>query len=105
MLLVGACKKCRCTIRLDIGSLNREQAIETLSRQRTFSCPGHHVELSPAHPRYWNLDEWELVEGNAASEEEFVGELRSKYPGGYRHGGDDAQGHHHGICLRAARDQ
>jgi hypothetical protein len=80
MLLVGTCKKCGCTIRLDIGSMSREEAIETRSRQRTFSCPGHHVELSPAYPRYWNLDEWELVEGDAPSEEEFVAALTSKYP-------------------------
>ena len=80
MLLVGTCKKCGCTIRLDIGNLTREQATERLSGQSTFSCPGHHVELSSPHPHYWNLDEWELVEGKAPSEEEFVDELRRRYP-------------------------
>jgi len=80
MLLVGTCKKCGCTIRLDIGELTREEVIEKLSGQRTFSCPGHHVELSSPHPHYWNLDEWELVEGNAPSDEEFVADLRKQYP-------------------------
>jgi len=80
MLLVGSCKKCGCTIRLDIGSLTREEAIERLSAQDTFSCPGHHVELSSPHPYYWNLDEWELAEGTAPSDEEFVVNLRRRYP-------------------------
>jgi hypothetical protein len=79
MLLVGSCKKCGCTIRLDISSLTREQAIERLSGQNTFSCPGHHVELSAPHPYYWNLDEWELVEGKTPSDEEFVADLRKRY--------------------------
>jgi len=79
MLLVGSCKKCGCTIRLDIGMLTREEAIARLSEQDTFSCPGHHVELSSPHPHYWDLDEWEFVEGSAPSDEQFVAELRKKY--------------------------
>lgn len=80
MLLKGPCKTCGETITLDIGDMTIEQIKEKLSHQEFgFSCPGHHVEMNPAYPDHWEVDTWELLEGNVKTEEEFVADLRSKF--------------------------
>jgi hypothetical protein len=79
MLLVGKCKKCDTTIKLDVKERTLPEAIETLKKMDTFHCPGHHVELCSPYPRYWNVDEWEFQEGAAPTDEEFLAELKGKY--------------------------
>ena len=83
MILKGTCKKCGTTIRLDIGDAKdaeeaHAKAREDLERWESFSCPGHHVELCGPYPNYWDTDNWELEEGHAQTEEEFLTELKSK---------------------------
>jgi hypothetical protein len=80
MILQGNCTKCGELIKLDIGDKTVPEVVEILKSQRDgFSCPGHHVELGPAYPHYWKVDEWTLVDGAAMTEEAFLAELKSKY--------------------------
>lgn len=79
MLLVGKCKKCDTTIKLDVGDKCKEDVIEQLKAMGAFHCPGHHVEICSPYPHYWKVDDWEKVEGAAPTEEEFLAELHSKY--------------------------
>lgn len=84
MILKGACTKCKCEIQLDIGDINNEAKAKEFARTvllkwKTFSCPGHHVEICSPYPYYWNVDEWEFVEGNAPAEEEFLNKLKAQY--------------------------
>lgn len=78
MIIEGNCLKCGSKVQLDIGDKTKEQAIELLKEHRGFECPGHHVELGSPYPNYWRIDDWEMVEGKAPSEEEFLADLKSK---------------------------
>lgn len=79
MMLKGTCKGCGCTIKLDIGNKTLDEVKESLGKQDGFSCPGHHVELNSPYPHYWNIDEWELIEGSAPTDEEVLAELKKKF--------------------------
>jgi len=83
MMLKGKCTKCGCTIQIDVGNMNESEAkmfvSEALYNKLSFICPGHHVELCSPYPDFWDVDEWELVPGNAQTEEEFLNDLKSKY--------------------------
>lgn len=79
MFLKGNCRKCGETIKMDIGDMTRDEAIAALKEWKMFSCPGHHVEICPPYPHFWNLDEWELIEGHCMTEDEFLSDLKTKY--------------------------
>ena len=64
MILKGTCKKCGSVIKLDIGDRSVREVVELLKKQDTFICPGHHVELCPPYPAFWEVDTWELEEGS-----------------------------------------
>lgn len=79
MILQGICKKCNSPVKLDIGDNSLKDTIEKLQNMQSFECPGHHVELSSPYPNYWDVHNWEFVEGKAPTEEEFLATLRSTY--------------------------
>jgi hypothetical protein len=80
MILKGPCKKCGTEVKLDIGEMTVEGAIEKLSKQDGgFQCPGHHVEISAPVPTYWDIATWEQMEGKAPTEEEFLAKLKNEY--------------------------
>lgn len=79
MILQGYCSKCQTLVKLDIGFMTKDEVIDKLRSMQGFECPGHHVELSSPYPAYWNADEWELVEGQALTEEQFLAQLRADH--------------------------
>jgi hypothetical protein len=76
MILQGICRKCNTPVKLDVGTNTVEDTITILRKLEGFTCPGHHVEMSTPYPNYWDVHNWELVEGSAPTEEEFVETLR-----------------------------
>ena len=78
MMLVGECKKCGTTIKLDIEDNTVEETVKKLSDWTGFQCPGHHCEISPPYPHYWKIDEWELVDGSALDEDTWLNNLKEK---------------------------
>lgn len=80
-MLVGQCKKCGSTIKLDIGDKTKEEVIGSFKKRKhePFTCPGKHVELTGAYPNFWELDEWELEEGSAPTDEGFLTKLKEEY--------------------------
>ena len=75
-ILKGKCKKCGCMVELDIGNLDMERVKEQVAN--TCQCPGHHYELD-GMLNYWEVDNWEIIEGTAPTEEEFISSLKAQY--------------------------
>lgn len=78
-LLTGQCRTCGETIKIAMDDATKEHIIEVIAKWDTFSCPGHHVELSGPYPHHWALDDWVIVEGQVPSEEEFEAQLRADH--------------------------
>lgn len=79
-MLVGDCRTCGTTIKLDIGSRSVQDVVDEYAKKDSFHCPGRHVELSAPHPHHWQLDKWELTEGCAPTDEEWLSQLNETYP-------------------------
>jgi hypothetical protein len=62
MILQGLCKACNWPVRIDIGTLTKQEVVELLKKMESFKCPGQHAEMSSPFPEYWNVQAWELVE-------------------------------------------
>lgn len=58
MEIKTTCTKCAATIRLDLGEMSKEEAVEAaeMMDRQSRECPGGHVELS-GFRRMWNLDD------------------------------------------------
>ena len=78
-MLTGKCRTCNTTIKLDIGDKTKKDTIAHIQKWQTFHCPGQHVELSGPYPLHWPLDEWQVEDGQAPSDEEWLAELKSSY--------------------------
>jgi hypothetical protein len=75
-IISGKCKKCGCTVQLDIDDLDMEQIKEKVAN--IHQCPGHHYELD-GMLNYWDVEHWDIIEGSAPTEEEFVSALKEQY--------------------------
>lgn len=78
-VLVGQCATCGETIRIAMDDKSKQEVIEAISKWETFSCPGHHVELSGPYPHHWPMDAWEVQSANVLDEAEFEAKLRADY--------------------------
>jgi hypothetical protein len=75
MLLNVTCKKCGLKYRIDIGDKTIDQVKETMKKQDTFSCPGHHIELSsPLNFLVFG----EIEDGRALSDPEWLNQKKKE---------------------------
>jgi hypothetical protein len=73
----ATCKQCGAKITYDIGNHTKEEIIEILKKQDTFSCPGHHFELgSPL--RYVDIDWNSVQEQHVPTDKEWLSDMKKK---------------------------
>lgn len=78
MLIVGECRKCGETVKIDIGDKTVAEVIKTMKAWDSFECPGHHAELCSPVPHFWDVENWKIEEGSAPSEEEWLAKESEK---------------------------
>jgi hypothetical protein len=84
MMYKFKCKKCGHEGKLDAGDMTPEQVKNTLEGWDSFDCPGRHVELtSPLI--FWDIDWDNPIDEKSPTEEEWLLELKKKYPEVWSH--------------------
>jgi len=79
LILKAKCKKCKGSVRFDIGEMSKKEVEEKLAASDSWQCnAGNHVELCSPLELY-EFDWENLEEGVAETDDEFLEKLRAGY--------------------------